>query len=469
MISAVRNFAITFGISLLVFGLLAWFLSSFAVSSLTGSGNVTEDSGATDTADTTVYDPFNIKPEQTGDALKDVKGQTFTMLFVGVNYEETTAEPVITEEPPLTGEPDDTGEPPSPPVDSDTSDTTEPPVTETLETEPPVTTAPDPFISDDIREPSTPHGESGTTDAVDAPAVPDDQHAAKTDKETESQQSAVPPLVQGSAFQVRETEEAEDEEDGFYTDNIFAESIVLVRMDKEREEVQTTALSKDTRIMVDGVNTTLADVLRDKGIEYFCQKITAMTGLEIDYYAVTPVASFVEIVDMVGGVTMEIDEAIDYREEKEKDPEETGGADKNNNDMDDKEEEPDDVFSLKLSAGEQKLSGETAVNLFYYMYEVKGDTSCLRTLRSFTRAFLSNMKNCTSESDAVSLFQQIEPLIDTNITESIVSEQIDFVLNFDKLESVDISYPGRYMEDGGEVYFNPDVAMATYQMMPYKQ
>lgn len=469
MISAVRNFAITFGISLLVFGLLAWFLSSFAVSSMTGGDGSTDDSDTTEAEITTEYDPFQ-RPDQTGEALKDVKGSTFTMLLVGVNYEETTAEPVVTEEPPLTGEPDDTEEPPSPPSDTDTTDTSVPETTEKPDTKPAVTTEPKPPVTDKINEPSTPHKTPEVTDAIEAPAVPEDNHAASPEKET--QQSAIPPLVQGSAFQIHDTETAEDEEDGFYTENLFAESIVIVRMDKDREEVLTTALSKDTRIMVDGVSTTLAEVLRDKGIEYFCDKVTALTGLNIDYYAVTPVASFVEIVDMVGGVTMTIDEAIDYKEEKEE-TEDTGnaeGADKNDkNDKKEDEEEPEDVFSLKLSAGEQRLNGETAVDLFYYMYEVKGDTSCQRTLRQFARAFLSNLKKCTSEADAPALFKKMQPLIDTNITEAVLSEQIEFLLHFDDLESVDIVYPGKYTEDGGEVYFTPDVATATYQMMPYKQ
>ncbi len=99
MLSGLRNFALTFLISAVIFGLLAWAIVGFVVDMLqetipTGDNKPVTD-GVSDTTDTTPNDTTpgvdtgdtSDTQDTTDEPLEEVIGDTFTMLLVGTDYQ----------------------------------------------------------------------------------------------------------------------------------------------------------------------------------------------------------------------------------------------------------------------------------------------------------------------------------------------------------------------------------------------
>lgn len=94
--------------------------------------------------------------------------------------------------------------------------------------------------------------------------------------------------------------------DGTGTRKIRAESMLLVRFDPSRSEITLTPLSGNTRVSVKGEETTLDMVASHHGTNLLVEKIRAMTGLEIDRYAVFTPESASNAIDLIGSFKYKI-------------------------------------------------------------------------------------------------------------------------------------------------------------------
>lgn len=88
MLPSLRNFAITFIVSLLIFGALAYFLADFAMENFSsgfsaGTDEETEASEAPETED--VFNPF---PTDKGNETSTIQGTSFNFVLIGLDYQE---------------------------------------------------------------------------------------------------------------------------------------------------------------------------------------------------------------------------------------------------------------------------------------------------------------------------------------------------------------------------------------------
>ena len=96
MLSSVRNFAITFCASLLIFGLLGYLISNFAARSM---GILPEDTGAVQTGVSTDEPGDTGNTPETGNTPTVVSEEGFTMLLVGTDYMSVYKDYVIADDP----------------------------------------------------------------------------------------------------------------------------------------------------------------------------------------------------------------------------------------------------------------------------------------------------------------------------------------------------------------------------------
>ena len=95
MLSSVRNFAITFGVSLMIFGLLGYLLSNFAARSM---GILPEETGSVQTDTIAAESKETGKAPETGDEPVVVSEEGVTMLLVGTDYMSVYTDYVITDD-----------------------------------------------------------------------------------------------------------------------------------------------------------------------------------------------------------------------------------------------------------------------------------------------------------------------------------------------------------------------------------
>lgn len=256
MLSAVKNFALTFVISLLVFAICAYSVVGYVLTNLSGITGNTVDT----TAETTAPDP--VVTDSHGDiidiTLPDT-GTSFNLLLALTDYDPAIYEydPDVIEL--VMGDPGSGNN-----TAGGSGVETTAPLPDDLPNPRPITVTPD----------ADPEDISDST-ATGDPIIPGGFYSAKYQK-------------------LRTT------------------SLLLLRFDRERSEVTYTALPDDAMTVMDGKYISLGDVYATYGRDVLCDAVHAMTGCFVDGYMILHPESFISLIDALGGVSFNVPCEMDF-------------------------------------------------------------------------------------------------------------------------------------------------------------
>lgn len=239
MLSAVKNFALTFVISLLVFSLLAYFIVGYVLtnlSSITG--------GTTDSTETTTS-PAPVITDDNGGII-DIEipdtGTSFNLLIALTDYD-------------------------------------------------PALYVYDPAVLDIIagRQPKTVHEPLPVPSDLAAPRsvslVPDSDPEDGDGSVTDTGDPFIPGgFYTGNYQKLRTT------------------LLVLMRFDRERSQVTFTAFSDEAVTVMDGRYIELGDIYATYGKDILCDAIHSMTGCMVDGYVIVDPENFKSLISTLGGI-----------------------------------------------------------------------------------------------------------------------------------------------------------------------
>lgn len=215
-----------------------------------------------------------------------------------------------------------------------------------------------------------------------------------------------------------------------------ADTILLVRVDKENREFVFCSIPRNTRISVGSEYMQLGEVFSSRSIEFFLGKVRELTGLEVDYYAHITVGSIANIVDAVGGVTYYVPEDMVYSD-------------------------PVQNLEINLKKGTlTNMSGAQAAQLLRYAGYENGNAGRMNTAVEFVKAVLAKFTNVTYLAKAENLFNQVRNNIQTNFTVDALTSNLDLIFSYPKFQAVTVNYPGTTRASGGVEYFEPTTATA---------
>jgi len=224
---------------------------------------------------------------------------------------------------------------------------------------------------------------------------------------------------------------------------VSADAIMLLRVDRENKEFVICSIPGNTRVMSDGVYQQLGALYDSKGIDYLVDKVTAMTGLAIDYYASMSLSDFGALIDAVGGITYDVPCDMHY-------------------------EDASQGLIISLERGLTQLSGEKALQLLRFNGYEDGMTTRAGVMAGFARAMLDKLTGAEFLSQALSFYQTWKTVITTNFTELDLTGHIDIIFAYPSFSVVEMTYPGDYRISDDEVYFSPDAAKAYEVFAKYK-
>jgi len=335
-LSAVRNFILTALLSLLIFGLLAYGLVQFTTSAFSLGTDRNQDGETTNEAET--GDPLGTDtPIVDPDDLINLKGESFTALLVGVDYQ------------------------------------------------------PDVYPDYEVRE-----GEL---------------------------------TPEGFPKEPRRVE---------------ADTVILLRVNKETGECVFCPIPATTQISVNGIPCQLQNLYAmENGIELLCTKVMTMTGLPIDYYAVIDIGSFATLIDELGGITYFVETDMYYVDES------IG-------------------LTIDLRRGSQKLNGEKALKMLRYWSYADGDVSRRKCAVNFLKELFRKVLSQVKAEDAAMTYVKYAELFQTNFTLQDLSENVDLIFAYSKMTIVNYDYPGTTVGDGKDAPFTPNVQKAIEYFSKYK-
>ena len=222
-----------------------------------------------------------------------------------------------------------------------------------------------------------------------------------------------------------------------------ADAIAIVRFDKEGRKVLISSVPSNMRLKVDGSFTTLGDIYRENGLEFLLDKLTGLTGFEIDKYFVIDVADLAPLVDIFDGVDFYVLEDMSYSD-------------------------PSQNLTIDLKKGKQHLSGKAAEQLLRFTDYKDSSNSREKTACDFILTLANKISDISYIEKAVSIFTAFDEYITTNYTLEDLADNLDVMAHYQVFEKVTHVYPGKYITVGKNEYFDPDIKDAISEYTKYR-
>ena len=227
---------------------------------------------------------------------------------------------------------------------------------------------------------------------------------------------------------------------------IHAESMTLLRFDKERREITFTHIPGNTFVSVKGVKMCLKDIPAQYGTQFLIDKVHALLGIEIDSYVLFTPKSAATALDLFGEITYTVQ-------------------------CDMKQRDAERGVDINIRSGSQKLNGATAVDMLRFnAYTVIG-TSKSVTARGYLKRFVNKVVYDFT-------YEEIRDIINSALTqENIISNfsleksegAIGLLMCSDELSVVDISLIGKEQTVDEEKYFLIDEIETLEAFKPYRK
>ncbi len=233
---------------------------------------------------------------------------------------------------------------------------------------------------------------------------------------------------------------------------VKADTIILVRVDKERRQFTFTSFPSNMRLFVGTNYTTLGDLYTDYGIDYLTSKVTAITGITVDYYAVLNISDMSSVMSEIGSVTMEFPYNIYlYNGQYITNGEGISGA------------------TLALKSGTTEINSSNVNALLQFNQYPNGIAERMRVFVEFSQKLLAEITKPENIGKINQIYSALEPSLTTNMTLTDIMNHLDLITYYDKFEHVDITYPGSYFKMEEEVYFNPDINEGLKTFLDYRR
>ena len=191
-------------------------------------------------------------------------------------------------------------------------------------------------------------------------------------------------------------------------DENMTDSLILLQINQAKKEIDLLSIPRDTKI--DFYDLELAKInggYAEGGIQLTTELVEKLLEIEVDHTAIVNYSVFIELVDAIGGVDVEIEDDLFYQDKS-------------------------DNLLIDFKAGKQKLNGKEALEFVRYRDRITGDIGRISRQHKFLTSFKEN------------LFKPANLLELPNVLVSLFSN-IDTDLN--PLEVAKISYRMRDFTD----------------------
>ncbi len=205
-----------------------------------------------------------------------------------------------------------------------------------------------------------------------------------------------------------------------------SDSMLVVSIDPLTKKAALLSILRDTYVQIPEYGGDRANVaLAIGGPELSMQTVGDLLGLQVHYYVYTDFDGFIELVDAVGGVELDVEKDMEY----------ITAADG-----------PD--YDIQLKAGQQLLNGREALGYVRYRNDPLSDFSRTERQRKFMAALGGKLQQTWSLIKLPYILSRIDPYIETNLTvaEMVKLAALGFEVRSSQLESLQVPPPELLVE-----------------------
>jgi len=172
----------------------------------------------------------------------------------------------------------------------------------------------------------------------------------------------------------------------------LADALIACVVKPKTGEVGALAIPRDSRVELPGVGIRRVNAAHSiGGMPLTIETVELLLGLPIDYYVEMNVAGMVDLVDALGGVEIEVEKRMHYRDRSQ------------------------DLL-IDLQPGLQRLNGEQAMGYVRFRHDAAGDLGRIVRQRTFVRAAAGRLLAPDMVSRIPRLIDVFLDTVDTNMS-----------------------------------------------------
>lgn len=203
--------------------------------------------------------------------------------------------------------------------------------------------------------------------------------------------------------------------------------IMLGQYDPNTREIDLLSIPRDSNIGNNSVDGKINSCYSSKGIDKLKEQVTEITGIDVDYYVIFKTKILRQIVDKIGGVTVDVPINMNY-------------------------DDPYQSLYIHLKKGTQKLTGSQAEQFVRFRKNNDGtgypggDVERTKTQQKFILAFISELLKAENISKIPDLIEIVLNGTKTDITLDVTKGYIDDIIAIrtDRITTNTIPGEGRY-------------------------
>lgn len=219
-----------------------------------------------------------------------------------------------------------------------------------------------------------------------------------------------------------------------------SDTMMLVCIDPDRARVNLLSIPRDTLVTLPGHGQQKINAAYAYGGPSLAkQTVAELTGLPVDYYIKVNLRGFVKLVDLVGGVDINVPEKMDY-------------------------EDPTQGLSIHLRPGMQHLDGETALGYVRFRGDPRADLGRIERQQGFLRALAGQVLKPSILPKLPALIAQARSMVATDIP---AAEQVSLAVSAYRSSNNGVemaTVPGTPKYIDGISYYVPDLDKLRQQL-----
>lgn len=220
--------------------------------------------------------------------------------------------------------------------------------------------------------------------------------------------------------------------------NARSDTMILASIDKKKKQAVLVWIPRDTRVEVSpGHYDKINSVNALKGPEEACQAVGDLLDINVKYYVVTNFSGFVKIIDILGGVTIDVQSNMYHRD-------------------------PDPKLNINLSKGVQKLNGQDALRFVRYRGGPTADIGRTGRQQQFITAVMDEMISTRTITRLPKLLPELTENVHTNIPVKELPVLLKAARDFSSQNMITQTLPGYSFTDpkSGASYWHADDEIA---------
>lgn len=212
-----------------------------------------------------------------------------------------------------------------------------------------------------------------------------------------------------------------------------ADAIALAIFDQENQSVRISPIPRDTRVQIkDRGWEKINHAYAYGGVDLLKQTVESLSGLEINYFVVVNYQGFPRIIDLLGGVDIDVEKNLVYKDFSAK-------------------------LFINISKGPQHMDGKTALEYVRFRHDPLGDIGRVQRQQKFIAIVMDKLKSPSVIPKIPALVGEAIAALNTDLTPRQAIELAQFATSLPSERVEFYMAPGKAAYIGNLSYWIVDV------------